>query len=155
MANLAKTAQANRITKVERSRLLDTLRENKKKHIQEYEAALAGYSEMAKIKAEDLFKSAEQQLKEARENFNKNIEKFDPNDSKTAEKISGIIIQGIYLDLPVPKNFSEAYDTAITQMDWETEDIVEITTAEIECFIRDRWDWSLEFTMSNSMYLDS
>ena len=153
MANLAKQAQAERVTKVDRKRLLETLIKNKEAHIQEYQKALTGYAQMAQQKADEAFQDAEKKLNKAKQKFVENISKFDINKPDSSKNISGTLLDSVYLDLPVPKNFSDAYDTAITQMDWETEDTVEITTAEIECFIRDRWTWSDSFVTSNSMYL--
>ena len=92
-------------------------------------------------------------LNKAKQKFVENIAKFDIDKPDSSKNISGTLLDSVYLDLPVPENFSDAYDTAITQMDWETEDTVEITTAEIECFIRDRWTWSDSFVTSNKMYL--
>ena len=153
MANLAKQAQAERVTKVDRKRLLETLIKNKEAHIQEYQKALAGYAQMAQQKADEAFQNAEKQLEKAKQKFVENIAKFDIDKPDSSKNISCTLLDSVYLDLPVPKNFADAYDTAITQMDWETEDTVEITTAEIECFIRDRWTWSDSFVTSNSMYL--
>ncbi len=149
MANQARQDQKKREVKVDRERLLETLKSNREKHIQQYEEALAGYQEQALAK---LQKAKETALARMEKNFQKvqlDLEDFDP-ESKTSDYIE--LIQSEVIHLPVPRNYSKEYDAAIDIAQWEVEETMTLTFAEFQCFVRDVWEWSEDFYSNTVSY---
>jgi hypothetical protein len=134
---------------VKKTRLLNALRKNLEKHINDYLEAVAGYKEEAKVKLEAEKEKAIEKLSRAYTKTLGEIDNFDP------EKSTDVIVfcDSIRFDLVAPKNFSDAYQQAIEMLEWEERDEVELTTYEFRCFVMDKWDWMEDFIKSNSRYL--
>ena len=151
MAHHAKLDQQNRVTEVRTDRLIETLKLNREKHIKEYQAAVAGYQEMAMKRLEEEHEKAKVSILRSYEKAQKKISAFDPEDpSKTPSRM--VMVEQVSVDMPVPQNFSEAYDLAIEMADWENNETMKISTAEFQCFIRDNWDWKMEFETVSKLY---
>lgn len=112
----------SRTVKVKRSDLIEKIKENKKKHIEEYEKAVIAYKE-----------EALKQLKKLTEKA---------NDGK----------MNLKLDLITPVNVSEDYDKIVEMFEWEVEDVVELSQDEFIQFVQDESDFSVSAKLSNTAY---
>ena len=105
--------------------------------------------------------AATAKLNEAKQAATRRIEmnfkkiKSDLEDFQDGDQRSDYItlIQQENLYLPVPRNYSEAYDAAIDLAEWDVNDTLVLTYAEFQCFVRDEWDWTEEFVGNTCMYL--
>lgn len=151
MAHKALQHQMSRTVEVDRLELLRTLKENRLRHIEAYNEAMKGYKEMALAKVEEVFFGIYEKIDEAKAKIVKKLNTFSP---ETADKFSDrlIILQGEYIDLEVPRSFEEHYDAAIDMASFDVRDTLELSGAEFQCFCRDVWDWSYEFSNSVSNY---
>jgi len=69
--------------------------------------------------------------------------------AKSGEKIN------LQVGLRVPTRHTDAFDNAIGLMEMTTdagEETIEIDSGEYERFVRNRWEWTDEFTDSNRAY---
>ena len=58
-----------------------------------------------------------------------------------------------YINLPMPENHIEDYDTVLKMLDMEVLDMVELTQREFKCFVEDEWDWVRSFAENSLSYL--
>ena len=110
--------------KVERSKLLEILRENKTKYTELYNKAVEGY-----------WKEAEDVLKAQLDKLAKK-EKVDAS-----------------LDFPYPIDYSEQFDTVIQMVELSISEEITLTHAEFLQYVRNKWNWLENFSVSNSRYL--
>lgn len=152
MAAKALGHQMNRVVHVDRKKLIETLKKNREKHIKVYEEAMDGYQEMATKKIEDAFVGLDKRIKE---NKKKALDKIVTFSKETSDKFSDyfLVLEGISIHMKVPVSFVEAYDTAIDMAEFDTRDTLELSGAEFQCFCRDVWDWTHEFSSVNTAYL--
>lgn len=109
--------------KVEKTKLLQTLKQNLDKHLSEYHTALAAYR------------------KAYIENLQKKISDVEAG-GKPDHQIS----------LAVPVSYEGDYDTAITALEYSVDQYIELTLEEIDNYLRDEWTWKRSFTASNLSY---
>lgn len=109
--------------KVAKKDLLKVLKENKKKHVKEFESA-------TKIFIEDAIEKLGAMLDTA--------------------KTKGKIIQN--LGLTEPQSYEGSYDTAIKMLEMSTDDVIELTHQEFVQYVEDQWAWKGSFTMTTSLY---
>lgn len=64
---------------------------------------------------------------------------------------SGKIV-GLSFQLAVPLDYTTVYDTAIRALELHTGDTIELSADQVRNLIDDQWDWSGQFTSSNSLY---
>lgn len=59
-----------------------------------------------------------------------------------------------HLNLPivVPKSFIKEYDTIIDMLKASPDEFVSLTTEEYTSMVKDQWQWSREFLVSNAEY---
>jgi uncharacterized protein YfbU (UPF0304 family) len=153
MAQKALNHQMNRIVRVNRAKLIDTLTENRTKHVKEFNEAMAGYKGLAMNEIEKAFGNLGDRLHKRRKELEEDIAKFSP---ATAGEYSDYltILQAVTVNLKVPQSYADAYDAAIDMAKFDTRDELELSGAEFQCFCRDVWDWSSEFTATTSFYND-
>lgn len=151
MASKALTQQMTRTVKVNRLRLLEVLKANREKHLAVFNEAMAGYKELALKKVEEAFAGLEDRLAKKKVEITARIESFTP---ETADEFSDwlTILEAVTVSLKKPVSYAGAYDAAVDMFDFEVRDEVELSGAELQCFIRDVWDWSYEFTTTNIAY---
>lgn len=149
MANMARQDQQKRTVIVDRVKLLEQLAANKEKHVREYHEAVAGYKEMAKEKLQRAYEKAKVSLED---NVKKGLEKIDGFDPENDSYGVTTLIDAVYVDLPIPKNYEDEYDAAIDMVNWDTRAELELTHAEFQCFVRDVWDWTSDFFGVTSIY---
>ena len=107
-------------------RVLLTLRENRVKHLEIYEEALEGY----KVECLTTLKRESKRVKNA-----------EPGK-----------LTGLFVSLQAPVCNVDAYDTAIAMLEFHTEKTLQLTASQVQCFIRDQWDWSGEFVANTLSY---
>lgn len=112
----------DRRIKVHKSELLKTLKENRAKHIAEYEVAIKAY----KLEAEDQLKNL---LLKAQ---------------------SGKL--GLNLDIVEPVNNSANYDKVISMFEWEVEEFVFLSQDEFKEYILDENHKTEVAKLSNAAY---
>ncbi len=108
---------------VDRDDLLVTLKENKAKHVAEYDEAVTEY----RAKAEkDLRKRA-----------------IAIRDGETLSTS---------FDLPEPRSFEGDYDRAIAMVEWSTPDTLDLDSDTFAAYVLDEWAWGRQFAAATSLY---
>ena len=124
----------DREVKVRRGELLDVLRKNRSRHIEDYKTACTGYRDAA-------------------------LERIDEITSELKAKIHSlkqgqtISVVGLQFGLVVPVNHEKAYDQIIRMMEMSVEEEITLTAGQFACFVMDDWDWKEQWSSSNAMYL--
>lgn len=109
--------------KVSKDDLLMKLRENRENHRRVFEEAIIGYRETA-------VKELDRSLSDARAG-----RKF-----KT------------HFQLVEPRDQTADYDRVIRMLEMSIDTTFEITDAQFECYVMDRWSWSEEFINTANRY---
>lgn len=151
MATKALSHQMTRTVLVDRMKLLDALKVNRENHLAEFNEAMVGYKAMALRKVEEAFAGLDDRLKKQKADIVEKIGTFSP---ETADGFSDylVILHQVGVDLKKPVSYVEAYDAAIDMAKFDTRDVLELSGAEFQCFVRDVWDWTHEFTITNTTY---
>lgn len=108
---------------VKKTELLDTLRTNLENHKKDYDEALLGFKDAAKIKLEehlDLLKT------------------------------SGKVI--LSLGLTVPVEYSKEYNRVIKMLEMSTAEEITISESQFTQYVMDDWAWKSTFTANSQMY---
>lgn len=151
MAAKALSNQMSRIVKVNRQRLIETLTKNRESHIAAFNEAMSGYKALALSKIDEAFQGLDERLAKRKEEIVDRVNSFT---AETADKFADyfVLLEQVALNLKVPTSYAEAYDAAIDMANFDTRDELELTGAEFQCFCRDVWDWSYEFSATNFTY---
>jgi ferritin-like protein len=152
MANLAKKHLVEREVEVDRRKLVETLKENKEKHVKLFKEAILGYREAARRKLSEDGEKAKKELEKNLAKVGEAIDDFDVNKPNNFNDYF-VLVQQIVMTLPVPKSYEGAYDAAIAIAEWEVNDTMTLTFAEFNCFVRDEWDWKENFLNVSNSYL--
>ena len=112
----------NRTIKVDKEDLIDKIKENKKRHEEEYEKAVVAYK-----------KEALKQL------------------AAEMERVEGGALDA-KLNLITPVNNSENYDKIIEMFKWEVEDEVELSQLEFNEYVQDETEFAREAKFNNTFY---
>lgn len=151
MAQMARDDIKQRKVEVNRLQLVQTLISNREKHISEYNEALEGYKAMALAKLQDGYEKAKVQLDKNLERGKASISEFDPNNPRGVSDYL-TLVDSIAVELRVPRDYSKDYDAAIDMANWDVRDTLELTHAEFQCFVRDVWEWTDDFTRVSAVY---
>lgn len=110
--------------KVERKVLLEKIKKNRQKHHETFEKAWAGYRKK-------VIKELENNLEDARKGrkFNRHI------------------------SLVEPINQIDDYDRVILMLELSEDSVIELSSHEFDCYVRDKWSWAQQFELTNSAYL--
>jgi hypothetical protein len=111
--------------KVKKDRLLTKLKENRETHRANFIKAQTGYRQ-------EVIEQLDKALQDAR----------DGKKITTAFR------------LPTPSDHTSEYDTAIEMLDWTIGDEIELSQIAFRNYIFDDWDWSQNWMVSNSSYLN-
>lgn len=112
----------NRTVRVQKRELIDKIKLNQKKHVEEFNKAVESY------KLEALEQLANMKAK---------IDKGE---------------MGIRLDLVVPINRTVEYDKVIEMFNWDVNTVVELTQSEFNEYVHDDNDSARQASLSNSFY---
>jgi hypothetical protein len=108
---------------VEVVNLLAKLKENREKHIDEYNNTMKLYRNVAIIKLQDALTAA------------KSDGEFNPN-----------------VDLKKPVSYEKEYNKAIAMLEATSDATVSITDDEFDNYYLDNWSWKHSFSSSSSSY---
>lgn len=152
MAAKALSHQMSRVVRIKRTDLLKILQDNHANHLKVYAEAMAGYKELALQKIEEAFAGLADRLAARRAEVTRRVEAFSP---ETADEFASrfVILESVTLALAPPVSYAEAYEAAIDMARLDTREELDLSGAEFQCFCRDVWDWSHEFTAVNTPYL--
>jgi len=114
--------------RVSKIKLLNTLEENRSKHLHTYEEAMISYHQA-------VINGLKKLLSDAKKSN-------DP-----ASLVTG-------LNLCRPTNHIESYDKIIGMLRWAHDDEIELSHYEFSQYVEDRWDWSVNFQTVNSRYME-
>lgn len=151
MAGKALSNQMTRTVRVNRIKLLETLKSNREQHIAVFNEAMDGYKELALAKVEDAFIGLDRRLANRKKEMIEHIQSFT---AETASKFSDyfVILEQVVVNLKLPVSYAEAYDAAIDMAMFDTREELDLSGAEFQCFCRDVWDWTYEFSNTNATY---
>lgn len=113
----------NRTVTVKKTDLIATLKENREKHIADFEKAIVAYKSEAYAQLQDLL---------AKANNNE---------------------RNLTLNLIEPVDRRETYDKAIKMFEWEVADEVNLTQDEFKDYVLDEADVLIKARLSNSSYI--
>lgn len=111
------------VTKVERKKLLATLRDNLSRHKAIVQEAREGY------------------VQRARQALERRLEMV-----RRGEVVS------LTFTLTPPADYTEVYVNSIEMLEWNTEEYVELAADEFRQLVRDEWEWRDSFLHSNATY---
>jgi NOL1/NOP2/fmu family ribosome biogenesis protein len=103
--------------------LLNVLKENREKHLKDYNSA-------SKIFIQDAIAKLQEMLKTA----------------KTEKRIIHS------LGLVEPKSYVDSYDTAIKMLEMSVEEVIELTQQEFTQYVEDNWNWKSQFVSTTAFY---
>ena len=113
---------------VSKDKLLEVLRENRTKHVNEYLSAVEVYRG-------DVIARLRTMLENAQIEAGKVTPKFD-----------------LKVDLAEPVSYVDSYDTAIRMLDMSTDDIIELSSQEFSQYVEDNWAWQGMFKSITGTY---
>jgi hypothetical protein len=120
-----------REVRVSKVKLLKQLKENRSKHYEEHEAAIAGWKEKLSELA-DLLQGLIRH-----------------------EKADWGIVEETYeelIDLEKPQNYLDSYDDTIALVEASLDDAFVLTQSDFKSYWLDKWSWKADFSTSNSRY---
>lgn len=154
MAQIAQQDLRARKVEVNRTKLIETLKANKEKHVKDYEEAKAGYKSALLTKldsaVEDARKSIEKQYTKRKEEISAITDEDIENQQDYVQLLPAVTVQ-----MKVPRSYAKEYDAAIDIATWDVRETLELSNAEFTCFVRDEWDWKEEFTATSKIYAPS
>lgn len=154
MAAKALAHQMTRTVRVNRLKLMETLKSNREKHLAVFNEAMAGYKELALEKVREAFVGLEARLQKRKEEITSRIESFT---AETADSFADylVILEQVVVNLKLPVSYVSAYDAAIDMAAFDTREELDLSGAEFQCFCRDVWDWTYEFSTTNLAYTNA
>jgi dsDNA-specific endonuclease/ATPase MutS2 len=111
--------------KVLKTTVLKTLKENKENHVKEYNEAVEGWVEKAKQKVQNI------------------LDQLNSNKAKETK---------IEVHLPKPVSFEKEYTKAISMLEFEVRDEIEISKHDFDRFFLDEWEWKDNFLTNTTFY---
>ena len=110
--------------KVSKDELLETLNENRDKHIADFKEAMVEYRKAATKELTEMLKQAK---------------------SKTDKIKRGITA-------PEPVSYEGSYKTAIRMLEMSVDEEVELSEHEFKQYVEDEWTWQASFSSNTLMY---
>jgi dsDNA-binding SOS-regulon protein len=111
---------------VAKDRLLATLKQNREDHLDLFLKAQEGYRLQ-------VIEVLDERLQQARD----------------GKQVS------TFINLPEPKNYTEAFDTAISMVEWAEGATIELDQRDFERYVLNKWEWAQAFIATNSQYVGS
>jgi hypothetical protein len=122
------------VIKVNRLKLLETLKKNREDHASEYDLAVKGYW----LQMEEGLAKA---LKEVR---------------KHGKFVSSDPWRGIpHLPGGFPENHTRDYDTVITMLEFSVDDVIELDQQRFQQYVMDNWNWTGNVKSLNAHYANT
>ena len=118
---------------IKRDELLAKLRENRDKHIADFNAA--------RVKFYEKRSEAIQALAQA---------DTDNREGRIAASITPLVSK--LAAMPKPTSYENSYNRAISMLEREQREVLEITDAEFAQYYLDDWQWRGQYAASTAMY---
>jgi hypothetical protein len=109
---------------VDKKTLIETITKNRDDHREQFLAAQDKYREKA-------VEILDERLQQAREGKRINL----------------------VVRLPEPVDYTESYNTALSMLEWEIEDQVELDQHDFERYVENKWEWQQMFAANTQSYL--
>lgn len=109
--------------RVDKNKLLKTLKKNRDAHREVFEKAMDAY----KTKAIEM--------------LNDHIERIKANAPER-----------VVISLPMPEDHTDDYDHAIEMIEWSLDDELWLDTSEFATYVRDDWGWMKQTTATAAFY---
>ena len=113
-----------KMVRVDKGNLLSKIKENRAKHSEAYEQAVAGYREELVEKLKEMLK-----------------------DAKAGKDVPG------HVGLQAPQHNLKDYDRAIAMLEASLDSELELDQTEFSNYYMDEWHWKDHFTAMNSTYI--
>jgi len=55
--------------------------------------------------------------------------------------------------MPVPRSYAEEYEQAIAELQWHTQDEIELSSRDFRRYVLDKWEWQEAFAGTTQVYL--
>lgn len=144
-----------RKVKVQRLKLLETLKQNLDTHRKEYQESLLAYQSLAKERLHKLQRKAQQALADNFAAIEQKIDRFDPESEDHDLSDTVVLLNTLSFNLKVPQDHSRSYEVAIQMAEWEVEETIELTQDQFQAFVLDDWEWQQEFKFLNRSYTEA
>lgn len=69
-----------------------------------------------------------------------------------ADEIAGGGKIDVYFKLPEPEDHTEDYDEAISMLEWDKRDKIELFPMEFKMYVLDKWRWEQSFAANTMSY---
>jgi hypothetical protein len=154
---------------IEKGKLLDIIKENKEKHIEEfnksvkaYEVAKLAYAQefwaqlsenigLTKSKMEDKLEMVADAVLKAREIHTSGKGSIDLKDVNAALVMN--IYPKVQMTVKQPVSHEKEYTVAIRGLELSTAEFVFLNQGDFSRYVLDEWDWKAEFSLNNSITL--
>lgn len=127
-----------RNTTINKNVLLAKLRENREKHIREYNELYEKYKEMA-------IEALNQAKKEALRTINAALSLMEKSSSKEPAGLDIANLGGFFQYIFKPENHEKDYDMAIAMIEVEVHEVIVLPADQFQCFYMDDWSWRGQF----------
>lgn len=117
--------------------LIKTLRTNRAKHLKEYETAKKGYLKLLRRELETKIKV---------------LDKVPRNQIKPSTVRGGSEMDLARIVNQKPTNYLAYYDQAIEMLEFALDETIKLDSSQYQQYVKDEWNWSANFTTSNSAY---
>ena len=152
MAARAIHDQSERVVQVNRLELVRILQLNRTKHVADHEKAKVGYRKVLLSKIDKEFQDALKSIQRRYDETKTRVEML--SDADIEEQNDRIqVINAVVVEMKVPRCYAAEYDAAIDMAKWDVRETLELSHAEFQCFVRDMWEWTNEFTTISAMYM--
>lgn len=118
--------------RIEKKVLLEKLKENLELHDELYEEAVENYWNSVEL------------------TFQKEVEKAT-NKIKSRDLSNGGIRLSVYIQEPTSNRSS--YEEALAMLEYEVDEVVELTAYEFRSYVLNKWNWTDSFLASNAAYV--
>lgn len=116
--------RSERLIKIEKQRLVDTVTTNRAEHRDQF-------LEAQRVYRERVIEVLDERLAAAR----------------AGDKIN------VHISLPTPVDYTTEYDQALSALDWEVEDHVYLSQTEFNRLVLNDWEWKQNFAATSLSYL--
>lgn len=114
--------------RVQKEKLLDTLKTNRDNHISEYQEAVELYYD-------DVLSKLDKKRREVKK-----------------AGVDGILDINTVVSVSAPVSYKDEYDTTIEMLEWSTDDFIDLTQDEFKRYVKDEWNWSENFKTLRATY---
>jgi hypothetical protein len=152
---------------IEKERLLSVIRENKKKHISEYEASVKSYEQAKLAYAQEFWAQLSENIGLVKTSLNEKLEtvseavlnaraehekdggKIDLKDVNAYISLS--LQPRVQLAVKEPVSHEKEYNIAIRSLELTTAEFIYLDQSNFSKYVLDEWDWKQEFSYNNSI----